>query len=500
MKLRIIMATLALFPVVQAATANAQEGKHAPTSQAALGQFMTPDSIAEFMAAQFEPSTLEEVRLLDAGAGQGALSRALAARWSALKQPGGRLVIDAFELDPAMIKVLRESFDRLNQLDRVSTTIIPGDFITNAVERIQRNERSYTHAILNPPYKKIGSDSPARRSLASVGIEAVNLYSGFVALALELLQSDGELVAIIPRSFCNGPYYKPFRRLILQRAAIVSIHLFAARDKAFAGDGVLQENVILRLRKGARQADVEISTSTDAGFADLIRYTTPFSQIVLAGDREQFIRIPVVEQGNKLASLKAYRSSLSEIGLSVSTGPVVDFRLKRHLRSMPDETDAPLLYPGHFAEGKLQWPRLGFKKANAIALNADTARWLYPHGYYVVVRRFSSKEERRRIVATLVDPKVLPKGPIGFENHLNVLHRSRGPLPEDTARGLSIYLNARVVDDWFRQFNGHTQVNATDLRTLPYPNIARLTELGRWSKANPDAGPDEIDKKVAGLQ
>lgn len=494
------MATLALFSADQAAVANQRERESAPTSQAALGQFMTPEPIAEFMAAQFDPFTFDNVRLLDAGAGQGVLSRAFATRWAGRKGTNRRLAIDAFELDSAMIEGLRANFGRLRQLDGVSTTIIPGDFIANAVETIRRSEQPYTHAILNPPYRKIGSDTAARRSLTSVGIETVNLYSGFVALALELLESGGELVAIIPRSFCNGPYYKPFRRLILDSAAIESIHLFAARDKAFAGDGVLQETVIVRLRKGAQQGDVVISTSTDGRFADLTRRIIPFSQIVLAGDREQFIRIPVIENGNELADLEPYRSNLGNIGLSVSTGPVVDFRLKRHLRSKPDQGDAPLLYPGHFAGRALHWPREGFKKANAIAVNADTARWLYPNGFYVVVRRFSSKEEKRRIVASLVDPKDFPKGPIGFENHLNVFHRARGPLPEDTARGLTVYLNAQVVDAWFRQFNGHTQVNATDLRTLPYPDITRLGELGRWSKAQPNARQDEVDKKIAGLQ
>ena len=87
-----------------------------------------------------------------------------------------------------------------------------------------------------------------------MGVETVNLYSGFLALSIELLEREGELVAIVPRSFCNGPYYKPFRYLMLKRTAIVSIHLFDARDSAFAADNVLQENVIIHLQKGVSQA------------------------------------------------------------------------------------------------------------------------------------------------------------------------------------------------------------------------------------------------------
>ena len=44
-----------------------------------------------------------------------------------------------------------------------------------------------THAILNPPYRKIGTRSRERTLLASVGIEISNLYAAFVWLAVRQL-------------------------------------------------------------------------------------------------------------------------------------------------------------------------------------------------------------------------------------------------------------------------------------------------------------------------
>jgi adenine-specific DNA-methyltransferase len=86
--------------------------------------------------------------------------------------------------------------------------IIEKDFILEAVNHI-RGEGTpiFTHAILNPPYRKIHSQSNHRLLLRTVGVETVNLYTAFVALSLELLEKGGELVAILPRSFCNGLYY-----------------------------------------------------------------------------------------------------------------------------------------------------------------------------------------------------------------------------------------------------------------------------------------------------
>lgn len=468
------------------------------TRKAELGQFMTPLAIATFMAEQFAQN-VSDVVLLDAGAGQGSLSIAFAAHWEKTASAESKLTVHAYELDPQMIQILQPKLHALESIGSVSATVVTGDFLANAAEKIRLGERIYTHAILNPPYKKISSESSARRILSSVGIETVNLYSGFVALSLELLKDGGELVAIIPRSFCNGPYYKSFRKFLLDRAAIESIHLFDSRNQAFADDDVLQENVIIRLRRSALQGSVVISRSTNASFSDLETDVVAFDRIVLSDDQDKFIRIPSGKTERGLSDISDYSKTLQEIGVSVSTGPIVDFRMKEHLQMEPLPGSVPLLYPGHFIDGKLVWPKPHFKKPNAIAENDQTRRWLFPRGFYVAVKRFSFKEEKRRIVATLVDPAALPDSRVGFENHLNVIHINKGPLPEDLARGLMVYLNAKVVDEWFRQFNGHTQVNATDLRSLPFPDRVRLIEFGKWSVSTPNVTQDDIDRKVGGI-
>ena len=95
-----------------------------------------------------------------------------------------------------------------------------------------------------------------------------------------------------------------------------------------------------------------------------------------------------------------------------------------------------------------------------------------------VVKRFSSKEENRRVVAALYDPQRIAAEQVGFENHINYFHRQGNGLPATFAKGLAVFLNSTLVDLYFRQFNGHTQVNATDLRNLKYPTAAQLEALG----------------------
>lgn len=477
-------------------TAEAERKPVARKSQ--LGQFMTPPRIAEFMAGLFSNPFPNNVRLLDAGAGKGALTTAFVEQWRK-SGPSGKLAVHAYEADPAIIGELRPQLDAA-AAKSISVDLFEGDFIERAATmiRLGRGPR-YTHAILNPPYKKIRSSSAHRSLLSAAGLETVNLYSGFVGLALDLLDQGGEMVAIIPRSFCNGPYYQPFRRFMLSRAAVKRIHLFEARDKAFKEEGVLQENIILHLVRGATQGSVEISTSTDDSFEDLAVTTNSFDRIVFPDDANQFIHIPTGTGGDELLGATAFCYSLAELGITVSTGPVVDFRMRDNLRANPEADTVPLLYPGHFNGVSLEWPREGFKKPNAIRLNAVTRKWLYPNGFYAVVRRFSSKEERRRIVASVVDPSRLPGEVIGLENHLNIFHEGRKPLSEELARGLAIFLNATMVDQYFRRFNGHTQVNATDLRILRFPSRAVLIELGKWAKRMPAITQSVIDDKVSAV-
>jgi adenine-specific DNA-methyltransferase len=433
------------------------------------------------MATMFPNASSKECRLLDAGAGIGSLSSAFLERCVTGDVVFEKIFLTAYEIDSVLYPELRETLAPYTEKFGLNYEIKGEDFVEGAVNRIQfSTEQGFTHAILNPPYKKIARSSRYRLMLKDVGIETVNLYSAFVALSILLMARGGHIVAIIPRSFCNGPYYRPFREFLLSRCAVRKIHLFESRGTAFRDDGVLQENVIIHLEVGGTQDEVEVTASTDDRFHDLVTHTHAFDCIVIPGDREKFIHVPSSNKKVGIESTGIASCSLSEIGVGISTGPVVDFRLKEYLRSMPQSGAVPLLYPAHFSGLRIEWPKEGIKKPNAMIRNAETEKWFYPNGYYCVVRRFSSKEERRRIVACVSNPAELEGAEvIGFENHLNVFHERRQGMSEHLAKGLAMYLNTTMVDENFRQFSGHTQVNATDLKLMKYPSREALISLGK---------------------
>jgi adenine-specific DNA-methyltransferase len=461
-----------------------------PRRRSMLGQFFTPPATARLMASM-STRLGQQVRLLDAGAGVGALTAAWITEICSRPVRPQKIGLTAYELDKTLLPALRRT---LIACERACTAagitckweVHTTDFIEAAVTDLDVGLFKTEHAvfdvaILNPPYKKFRAESRTRQLLHRLNIETSNLYTAFLSLVVLLLNDSGELIAITPRSFCNGPYFRPFRQHLLQHVNLTQIHVFEARDHAFRDDEVLQENVILHAVKGiSQQPVVKISQSQTPDDPIAVERDVPFERVVRPDDPQAFIHLVPDDDGRALAEvMEMLPCTLDELRLCVSTGRVVDFRARHWLRAEPTTETVPLIYPTHFKNGVVRWPKANTKKPNAIVSNTESAVLMVPAGVYVLTKRFSAKEERRRLVAAVFDPDTIPCKVVGFENHLNYFHERGAPLDRTLAWGLSAFLNSSPLDAYFRQFNGHTQVNATDLRSLRYPKRDTLIALGR---------------------
>lgn len=481
----------------------------APAAKARLGQYFTPAAIARLMASMLEcPSPT--VSLLDAGAGVGMLFAAVVEALCMRPKPPQRIHVTAYEVDPALGPYLADTFALCKRAcERVGVAfrgeLLATDFLGSAAEQVHPDlfsagsARQFSAAILNPPYHKIHSLSAARQQLRVLGIETSNMYTGFLAAALQLLVPEGELVAITPRSFCNGPYFRPFREALLGSTQLRRLHVFESREQAFSEDEVLQENIILHVVKTEQPARRVLLTASEGPDDDWFRVEEAAADAVVhPGDRQRFIHIVADTAGQRMVDqMAALPCTLPELGLTVSTGRVVEFRAVPYLRLAPEDGTAPLIYPTHLAEGIVRWPKPDSRKPNALLVADPVRDQCVPNGIYVLVKRFSAKEERRRVVAAVHTSEHVPGPLVAFENHLNYFHRDGQPLPRDLAYGLAAFLNSTLVDTSFRQFNGHTQVNATDLRSLRYPSPTQLERLGQrlpcWLSAQ-----EELDRVVEG--
>jgi adenine-specific DNA-methyltransferase len=438
-----------------------------------FGQVFTPAPVAEFLASMFDIRP-DRNRVLDPGAGVGQLAAAFAERWVAASS--GDLDVTAVERDISLHEPLAQTLASIPGVSR----LVSADYIEWATPSLLGDISEFDYIILNPPYAKLNTGSAHRRLVASTGVDVTNLYAAFVTLAVRQLSPGGQLVAITPRSFTNGPYFRSFRRDLLDIAGLRRIHVYDTRNTAFADSAVLQENVVFHVERGLRRSMVKITSSAHPGATDVRVRDVPFTEVVRPDDGDAFIHLSPDEAGaDAAASVLAQPDTLKSLGVQVSTGRVVDFRSRDQLRTDIEPGCVPLLYPGHLKRGKVHWPVVG-KKPNALMVDDDTRKMLLPAGHYVLIKRFSSKEERRRIVATLLSPSDLPSEFVAVENHLNVIHSDGAGLDRDLAAGLCMWLSSTVVDDAFRQFSGHTQVNATDLRSMRFPPADHLRALGAF--------------------
>jgi adenine-specific DNA-methyltransferase len=394
-----------------------------------LGQFLTPQSVAQMMAAMLA-CRAPVISILDAGAGVGSLFAACVAEFLSRPQPPEEIRVVAYEIDTLLAAYLHDTLALCRRLCEAknihfSGEIRPTDFIADTAHALTNSlfsaREEFTCAILNPPYRKINTNSKHRIQLRSIGIETSNLYTGFLTAAIKLLAPHGELVAITPRSFCNGPYFRPFREFLLTETALDRLHLFDSREEAFHDDDVLQETIILHATKGAPPPNqITITSSHNADDEMILSRTLAFPDVVRPQDPERFIHVVSDELDQQVAERMAgLTASLSDLGLSVSTGRVVDFRAKSHLLVTPEPGAAPLIYPQNFADGFIAWPIANAKKPQALAMNAATESLFVPNDNYVLVKRFSSKEEKRRIVSAVFESSNVSCPIVGFENHLN---------------------------------------------------------------------------------
>lgn len=494
--------------------ANIYSRNHKLEERKNKGQFFTPKEIANFMAKLINVNQ-QKVKLADTGAGTGILVASLCDLLFQHNRDIKKIVIDAYENDPNLLSlleiVLQECQKEKNVLGcDVEYNIYNQDFIlSNATYFSNRllepwvigRRPSYDIVISNPPYYKINKNSPYSIVMRKFIYGQPNIYAFFMALATYLLRDGGEGVFITPRSFCSGLYYKKFREWFLNNITIDHIHIFESRKDIFISDGVLQENVILKITKSKarKNSKISISVSRDKLFEDFRTFKVASKYIFYHKNGDVFIRIPSSSLDVRILDLiDKWPNTLSDIGFKISTGPVVPFRAKKYLRKkFIGLGEVPLLWMHNIQGFDVIWPLRKNDKEEAILFNKNTKSILLPVSNYVLLKRFSSKEQKRRLYAGVILKMNFKQYKyIGIENHVNYIYRPNGILYESEAFGIAAILNTTIIDRYFRIHNGNTQVNATDIRNMPFPSTEEIKKIGEVvQKQNPQIGY-ELDNIV----
>src|SRR3990167_6244592 len=141
-----------------------------------IGQFLTSARIARFMASLFERQR-EHVRILDAGAGAGALFAACVEAIVSGRHRPLSIHVVAYENDQKILPYVKETMEWRKSTCQKAGIPFQGeiraeDFIEAAIAQLEEglfavHRDRFTHVILNPPYKKISGESATRQLLRS---------------------------------------------------------------------------------------------------------------------------------------------------------------------------------------------------------------------------------------------------------------------------------------------------------------------------------------------
>ena len=475
------------------------------------GQFLTPAPVARFMARQLGPIRAGD-HILDPAIGSGVLACAVIERVIARGQPK-ELFIDGYEVDPGLCEAAREALARATQQAAevgitVHACLHERDFVLDCTLSQGPGVPSlYDHVIANPPYFKLNKKDPRVKAVWGQVKGHTNIYTLFMALAGRLLKPQGQACFIVPRSFCSGAYFAGFRRDFIKQVVPLAVHLFESRRDTFRRDAVLQENIIIafcRRQSEQGQQPLSLIISASQGPLDLGgRLTTrqvPMKHFVGSCNGSFFFRLPTGELDEQIIeTMSSWDGSLAGYGLSVSTGPVVAFRARSFLttaETVRQGQAVPLLWMQNVQPQRVEWPVARGKKPQGISLQEGSASLLVSKANYVLLRRFSSKEEPRRLIAApLLADRFIGEW-IGLENHLNYIYRKQGVLEAEDAYGLSGLLNSALIDRYVRISNGNTQVNAAELRALPLPPLEIIKQIGRRLLTDKADTPADVDTIV----
>ena len=464
------------------------------------GQYFTPLNVARFMAS-LSRGRGDEMRILDAGAGTGVLSCSICEAMASRKSGPSRLEILAVEPEPRLASLLRRSLSHAKRwlasqgielqfkVEQFDFILEFGSALSNQGSLLRPNRQFPTFDLVigNPPYFKLRKSDPRAEAAMPVVHGQPNIYALFLAVASKLVSEKGELIFITPRSFSSGPYFRLFREKFFGEMRPDFIHTFASRKETFSRDSILQENLIFRAKKlptwHASSRPSSITMSASNGSADLARTRRrkiPLKLILDTDTRERFLFVPACEEDDAVVRLvHSWKRSLHDFGLEISTGPVVSFRSRELLVLDPQEATVPMLVMQHVRSMKITWPISSLTKEQHILTNGEKSNSvLLPNRNYVVMRRFSAKEERRRLTAAPLMRNELPGEQVGLENHLNYIHRPNGEMTDAETWGLAGLLNSTLLDDYFRTLSGSTQVNAAEIRAMPLPDLEAIRELG----------------------
>lgn len=249
-------------------------------------------------------------------------------------------------------------------------------------------------------------------------------------------------------------------------------------------------NVLAKMGKNefvSMESLYKICVALDCGIDEIMEFTNHehASYVYLVTNAEEV---------ETLNSLNKWENTLQSIGLKMKTGLTVDFRNREALRDVAEEQAVPLFYSQHIQNGKVVFP-VGKEHEYLVT---EQRGLLQPNKNYLFVKRFTAKEEHRRLQCGVYLAKKHPEySQISTQNKINFIDGMRD-LSECVVYGLYVLFNSTLYDCYYRILNGSTQVNSTEVNSMPVPSMDVIEAMGKELIAAHDMSEPVCDRILRG--
>lgn len=473
------------------------------------GQFFTPTAISKLMAS-YSNSSKKNIKILDPGCGTAILSCSLVEQYVQNNNTVVKIELTAYETDSEITGVTCKVLDYLKLwLQERSITftynLLENDFILENSTALKSNYEGelFDVIISNPPYFKLSKNDERVLAVQELVSGQPNIYSLFMGIASKLLKQSGELIFITPRSFASGNYFRAFREVFFNTVQIEKIHLFNSRKDTFSRDKVLQETVILKARKKKLNPKDEVIVSSSSGLRDILEPELKSflsEDIIDLNTKEKIVHLPTNDKEALILELvSSWENVLIDYQIQISTGPVVSFRAKDFVENTYQNGTvflAPLFWLHNVDKMILEWPKQLKDKGQYIRIQDNSKSLLIPNKNYILLRRFSTKDDKSRLIAAPYFCNYYNSDYIGVENKVNYIYRKNGHLDRDETTGICALLNSALFDIYFQIFNGNVNVSATELRQMKFPSLKAIKEIGNEIILSNDFSMENVNKIV----
>jgi len=462
-----------------------------------LGYFFTPPEVAREMARYLLDSDSQVRRVLDPGAGLGALLGATAIEASSRGVSIGELV--AIELDPFTAKLLQTVLERTRAILGASWMIrvVSGDTIailstpegsldfesdrvimnppygrvkflksslTNSETRLSGNGRSHVLQAAIRRSEQLARATELRKLSTELGLDSgpQDLQRVFLGLSLQTLSADGRLVVISPSSWLGDRDSRLLRKKLIAERRISRIVVFPEDAKLFA---TVNQPTAIAVIGAPGYAGDEVSIATvqrDAGAG--AEYAISIVDIErLDPDHLRIPRLPkdlllgleaLLEQPRlrDLSAVKNLRGELDQTAdaalFTKAAGPLRLIRgdhVERYIIRPPEYSELPsYIDPDNLAGHSRRSPKY-----------EDSTR---PR---VVGRQCSYMKKERRLSFAL------QRGAAFAGNSCNYIALREHQADHALLEALTVYLNSAVVEWFFRVFSANNHVANYEIDDFP---------------------------------